>query len=148
MKLKIDNLDEFGQKALKIVFAIMAIVIMLSISYITYRFTFYIHRIQKETPNLDIETTCKNDTAYIYLGALTDVKAVKCTGLDSELFIKSEIPIGTLNYEDKDVCIFKLKSITSDPLRFEISFADNEGKSYTKREVCDWNMRKSSTTYY
>jgi hypothetical protein len=148
MKLKIDKIQEDSEKLLKIFFAIMMIVVMISVIYITYRFTFFVHRIQKETPDLDVQTKCQADKAYIYLGALTSVKNVKCAGLDPELYHKSELNIGNLNYEDADVCIFKLKENSSDPLRFEISFQDDKGNVYTKREVCGWNIKKSALSYY
>jgi len=82
---------------------------------------------------ISVWSECEGTYANVFIGANEDIKDIKCTALDTEFFTETEIFIGDLSRGSEDVCKFKLKEDTKEPLRFEVLY---NGKSI--REVCDW----------
>lgn len=82
----------------------------------------------------NIWSECREQSANVFIGANGNgLQNVRCVALDRELFAEPEIAIGDMSKNDEDVCRFKLKGNTTEPLRFEVHY---NGK--TKREVCNW----------
>jgi len=84
-------------------------------------------------PPVNVWSECRNDSAYVYIGADEDVKKVKCVALDKEFFNNTEVFVGDLSKNDEDVCRFSLIRTTTQPLRFEVWYNDR-----VQKEVCDW----------
>lgn len=82
---------------------------------------------------VNIQSECRNNSAYVFIGANEDLKDVKCVALDIEYVVNPEIAIGDLSKNDEDVCRFKLSRNTTEPLRFEVWY-----NGEVKREVCKW----------
>ncbi len=84
---------------------------------------------------MNVWSECEGQSANVFIGANGDLQNVKCVALDRELFAEPEIAtVGDMSKNDEDVCRFKLKGNTTEPLKFEVRY--NDGK--VRREVCNW----------
>jgi len=82
---------------------------------------------------LEVSSECRNNSAYVYIGANQDLKGVKCVAVDWEYINEPSVEIGDLSKDDEAVCRFTLAKETEQPLRFEVW---HDG--VRRREVCDW----------
>jgi hypothetical protein len=81
---------------------------------------------------VNIWSQCNNDTANVFINANKELKDVRCIALNKDLYKKSEISIGDLSKNDKDVCSFRLSDNATEPLRFEVYY-----NGEIRKEVCN-----------
>ena len=118
------------------------ILLLLTIAFFIIGIASLLVSIWNEDASIGVSSSCGNQTASVFIQANTNLKDVKCVALDKEFFNTSEITLGDLSRNDRDVCTFTLAKNVSRPIRFEVWYS---GK--VRRAVCNWNQVYPSYNY-